>query len=387
VSMKRHKLSTKLLPILALAMALAGLQAPDEAGVVDASQDMVLLTMTSSPEEVFEGDLSTFIGYSITLENQRSLPIRLDSLMDDTYGDVTTSGHDGIDSTNCSVPQIIAAGDAYVCLFTVVNNGVGGEVRTNTLTAAGATNEPGGEPFSVTDDATVVFLAPCSSLSAFKGPDPSFVVEPGGAVAFTVGVTNNLNADEVTITSLLDNVYWDLNGQGSCILPFTLAPGETSECTFSGLVTGNASEDLVNEIVIRGITESGAPLRFDVGATVSVVAPPEDAQGCGPGYWRQEQHLDSWVTVTPDQDYESTFDVDASFTATLLEALRLNGGGERALARHAVAALLNINNPDVSYAIDASQLNALVQNAYITRDFESAKDILETHNERGCPLN
>ncbi|HET7010246.1 MAG TPA: hypothetical protein VFI11_05675 [Anaerolineales bacterium] len=110
--------------------------------------------------------------------------------------------------------------------------------------------------------------------------------------------------------------------------------------------------------------------------------------GCTPGFWKVDQHFDSWVGYSPSDDFESVFGVDASFDPhTLLDASWLQGGGEFALARHAVAALLNSTSPDVDYPYSTAQVIAMVQNAYATGDFESAKNLLAWGNELGCPLD
>jgi hypothetical protein len=72
---------------------------------------------------------------------------------------------------------------------------------------------------------------------------------------------------------------------------------------------------------------------------------------------------------------------------TLLDALNATGGGVNALARHAVAALLNASNPDVSFDLTPEEVIALVQEAFATGDFERIKDILAAFNEQGCPLS
>ena len=67
-------------------------------------------------------------------------------------------------------------------------------------------------------------------------------------------------------------------------------------------------------------------------------------EGCTPGFWKQPHHLDSWQGVGPDDNFNATFDTNATFNAeqcgstnpTLLEALKCQGGGLSALARHAV---------------------------------------------------
>ncbi|MEZ4660430.1 MAG: hypothetical protein R2911_22975 [Caldilineaceae bacterium] len=48
-------------------------------------------------------------------------------------------------------------------------------------------------------------------------------------------------AEPVTLTSLVDDVHGDLNGQGTCGLPQALAIGGTYDCAFSATVFGNAN--------------------------------------------------------------------------------------------------------------------------------------------------
>jgi len=112
----------------------------------------------------------------------------------------------------------------------------------------------------------------------------------------------------------------------------------------------------------------------------------EDAEGCTPGYWRQEHHYDSWVGYTPGQLYDDVFGVDAPGDKTLGEAVRLGGGGANALSRHSVAALLNATS-GINFAYTEAEVIAIVQDAYATGEYEDAKDQLEDANESGCPLN
>jgi hypothetical protein len=124
---------------------------------------------------------------------------------------------------------------------------------------------------------------------------------------------------------------------------------------------------------------------------------PEKGEGCTPGFWKQTQHFDSWVGFEPGDFFEAVFGVedvtvraggqDTIDNPTLLQALNATGGGVNALARHAVAALLNASNPDVDFEFTTAEVIALVQEAFETGDFERIKDILAAENERGCPLN
>jgi hypothetical protein len=58
-----------------------------------------------------------------------------------------------------------------------------------------------------------------------------------------------------------------------------------------------------------------------------------------------------------------------------------------ALARHAVAALLNAGSPLVDAGFTADGVIQLVQLSYGDGQFEVLKDRLMEANERGCALN
>jgi len=115
------------------------------------------------------------------------------------------------------------------------------------------------------------------------------------------------------------------------------------------------------------------------------VEPPSGGQGCTPGFWKQEQHFDSWVGYSPSDSFDAVFGV--SYGGTLLEAADANGGGVNALARHAVAALLNSTNPDVDYLYSTDEVINMVQAAFASGDYEGTKDLFEYQNELGCPLD
>jgi hypothetical protein len=121
--------------------------------------------------------------------------------------------------------------------------------------------------------------------------------------------------------------------------------------------------------------------------TTACVIEQMGGQGCTPGYWKQRHHFGSWTLYSPGDDYGDVFGVDPTFDAeTLLEVLRQGGGGEIALGRHAVAALLNSTNPDVDYAYSTAQVISIVQDAYATGEFNAAKNMLAYENETWCPL-
>jgi hypothetical protein len=146
--------------------------------------------------------------------------------------------------------------------------------------------------------------------------------------------------------------------------------------------------------------EDGDPASF-TWITAALSIPPTPPEGCTPGYWKQDQHFDSWEGYLPDDDFEDEDVFGCSITIkwsergkpqevtnpTLLQALQANGGGESALARHAVAALLNAANPDVNYPRNEDQVKTMVCDALSGGDIEETKNTLAGWNEEFCPLD
>ena len=94
-----------------------------------------------------------------------------------------------------------------------------------------------------------------------------------------------------------------------------------------------------------------------------------------------------WIGYTPTDVYDKVFGVSSFGNMTLLQVLGQGGGGKIALGRHSVAALLNATSGEVDYAYTVDQIIAMVQEAYATGDFEGAKNLLATENERGCSVD
>jgi len=119
-----------------------------------------------------------------------------------------------------------------------------------------------------------------------------------------------------------------------------------------------------------------------------VELPPPGGQGCTPGYWRQPHHFDSWTGYSPGDSFAAVFGVPRA--GTLLQNVTANGGGDNALARHSVAALLNATSAGVNYDYTVAQVIAAVQAAFASGDRkvkEEQKNIFDFLNNQGCLLN
>lgn len=140
---------------------------------------------------------------------------------------------------------------------------------------------------------------------------------------------------------------------------------------------------------------------------IEVIVPPEDIEGCTPGYWKQYHHFDSWEYYMPIDKFSDVFDrvikiklkkvkikgkkkkrkIVYKEDPTLKQALEAKGGKINALARHAVAALLNAASPDVDYEYSEFEVIQMFKDAYDSGDYEPTKDMFEMANESFCPLD
>jgi hypothetical protein len=186
---------------------------------------------------------------------------------------------------------------------------------------------------------------------------------------------NSLNV--IDVEQVEPGAHIDL--YAGAVLVATVAIGPTGDNGLASIPIGVAGVDRMR-IVLNG---SGAIDNIEL----TIVEERGGGEGCTPGYWKQSHHFDSWEVFSPSDDYEATFGVDASFSKTLLGALEQGGGGEKALGRHATAALLNAASGGVDYAFTTAEVIAIVQAAYASGDFEGAKNQLESENEMGCGLN
>jgi hypothetical protein len=236
----------------------------------------LLVTKTANPTSVNEpGGLVT---YKVSVSNIGIDPnnfVTLKSLSDDIYGDFTQVQGD-IQTSTCSVGQIIPADDAnpggidtYECQFTAKVSGNALDEVKDIVTATATDSR--GNVISGDAEATVTIEDVLPEISIVKTASPTEVLEPSGQVTFTVVVSNNsVSSDPVTISSLTDDIYGDLNGQGDCSVPQTIAAGDSYTCSFTADVTGNAGTSHTDVVTASGQDDDGNNVGVSASATVNV---------------------------------------------------------------------------------------------------------------------
>ncbi|MCA1683671.1 MAG: DUF11 domain-containing protein, partial [Actinobacteria bacterium] len=202
--------------------------------------------------------------FTVAITNTSNKVLTITSLVDDVYGDLNGQG-------TCAIGAVLPPGGTYTCSFTGAFTGVGGDSQTDTVTTTGVDSR--GNSVTASDDAVVSLTPGAPTIGVTKTADPSSRPAPGGTFTFTVTVTNT-STRPLTITRLVDDIYGDLNGQGTCAVGAVLAPGETYTCSFPAEFRGNAGDQQTDTVTATGRDEQGREVTSTAKATVSLTAVP-----------------------------------------------------------------------------------------------------------------
>ena len=188
------------------------------------------------------------------------------SLADDVHGNATEVVG-SITATTCSVPQLIVAGGSYSCTFNAALTGNAGASETDTVTAGGTDDD--GKAVTAAGSATVTFTDVKPTMTVTKTANPTTLPEPGGPVSFAL-LVQNTSPEPIVLTSARDDVYGDLNGRGTCLLPQTIATGGSYSCTATGPVTGDAGDRRTDTITAIARDDDGNTVTEEAEATVTI---------------------------------------------------------------------------------------------------------------------
>jgi hypothetical protein len=229
--------------------------------------------------------------------------------------------------------------------------------------------------------------------------DPALIATPSGTTDYsgtapvTFGDPTNEIDECITVSDTNPNgpqgeIVCAVDAPVTFTYTETFGPFTEADCGLT-FTFPNTASSLTND--------TQTPDSADATVTIIVECPDE---GCTPGFWKQPQHLDSWVATgfSPSQTLESVFDVPDSLgidNTTLLQALSFKGGSDtlgaaQILLRAGVAALLNAAHPDVNYAFTTAEVIADVNAALASGDRATMLDLateLDEANNAGCPLS
>jgi len=141
------------------------------------------------------------------------------------------------------------------------------EPNTATVSSTSIDDTTGNNSSTCTNGITGI-----TAIAVTKTVNPTSVSEPGGTVTFTVVVENTGNV-VLTLTSLIDDIHGDLNGQGNISLPASIPVGGSFAGSFSATVSGNAG-DVETDTVTATATGEGKTVSAEDSATVTITDTP-----------------------------------------------------------------------------------------------------------------
>ena len=116
-------------------------------------------------------------------------------------------------------------------------------------------------------------------IAVSRTATPSAVDEPGDSVDFAIRV-DNVGSLDVSLESLQDGLYGDLDGRGDCAVPQAIPSGDFYECGVTATVSGNAGDSATATVTATADDSSGTTVEAVDAATVSIadVLPGINAQ-------------------------------------------------------------------------------------------------------------
>ncbi len=213
----------------------------------------------------------------ITVTNGSAVdPLTLTSLTDSIEGDL-----DGVGTCDLAPPVTIQPLGAYSCTFSSSLTGNAGDSESDTVTAVATSDDPDDKLVTASDGATFTITDVPPSFEIEKSASPSTITEPGADVTFTVKITNS-GPEPLTLTSLVDDNYGNLDGQGTCDLTPPVVPpavvipvGDSYDCSFVRFVANDAGETKV-DIVTATLTDDdgNSVTKSDSASVFTENAPP-----------------------------------------------------------------------------------------------------------------
>lgn len=291
----------------------------------------------------------------------------------------------------------------------------------NTATATGSYRD---NETSDTDDETVAYAPPSLSIALVKEADRTTFEAAGEAITYTFTATNTGNRDLENLTindDLLNDAVSGILTEGSDVNVGDTDNDGTFDVNeawkFTGSYTTTEADALTGNVV--NVAQASATYKGsnvlsnedDAIVNYNPPEPPQTFEGLSLGYWSEHITGRKGDATWNEEAYEGASYKNASFEVfffgqqeaslnwrnktdvTMSEAVKLSAGGQFALARDAVAAVLNAERDDVNYKYTVAEVQSMVRDAFNINDggantwgIESLKNELSLNNNLGNDL-
>jgi uncharacterized repeat protein (TIGR01451 family) len=213
--------------------------------------------IASAPSSIAEpGNLVTF---SVAVTNEGSVPVTLQSLDTNQFGNVMNPANTLIspDNNSClpspSLPALAPSGGLFECSFMALVSGQPSNFSVILTALAEAQN---GADISATTSTTVFITDVPSSLAVDVTATPPLIPEPGDTVSYSVLLLNTSEVDAIRINSLRDSRLGNLDGKGTCNVPTSfISAGSSYQCEFTDVLSGTAGQTINRTVTAAGIND------------------------------------------------------------------------------------------------------------------------------------
>ncbi len=232
----------------------------------DANGDGVFTDLEEAPSD------NSLVTFKVVIANTTVDPLTITNISDDLHGAnaALTTASNLAPACADVLGTVLEANQSITCYFdgtiSVGNNNQ--EVDTVTVTATAGDNTT----HTAYDTSTVVIPGALPAIAVEKVADPLSLPEPGGVFTFTVTVTNTVQ-EALTLTTLVDDIHGNLNGQGTCSVPQQLAVGGAYTCQFPATVTGTAGYTETDTVTATAQDGDGNSANASDDATVTITPP------------------------------------------------------------------------------------------------------------------
>ena len=128
-------------------------------------------------------------------------------------------------------------------------------------------------------DIDTIIVEPQAEIEVFKTAAPRFIRGSSGEVTFEVEVFNESDrGDELEVTSLVDDQFGDLSGEGNCATGARLAAGARYRCEFQKTLFGEVGDVHENTVTATVVDDLGESTSDSDNARVLFIAEAEPAQ-------------------------------------------------------------------------------------------------------------
>ncbi|MEZ5297798.1 MAG: hypothetical protein R2697_16420 [Ilumatobacteraceae bacterium] len=214
--------------------------------------------------------------------------------------DLTTTAPPLVTNT-CTdlVGTVLVPGASYSCEFSVTVSGLSqGDELVNTATVHGRDDDPTPQTVSDDDPATRTILGEPPAITVFKTDNDETIAEPGENIVYDIDISNQSTTESVTITQVTDEVYFtpaggtrvlvgtlvvtdgsvvwtpaadnqgagfvgttcdvdDADGGIGTVLAVKGTTGDTTSCTITLSLPGDAGDKYDDKVIVDGVDEIG----------------------------------------------------------------------------------------------------------------------------------